>query len=51
MVCLTNVSFCKETFNIFVCTPTGKIMTLLGCVLGVESVTDHGHVIEADFLK
>jgi hypothetical protein len=32
-------------------TPTGKMMTLLGFVLDVESVIDHGHVIEADFLR
>ena len=32
-------------------TPTGKMMTLLGFVLDVESVIDHGHIIEADFLK
>ncbi len=32
-------------------TPTGKMMTLLGFDLDVDSVIDHGHVIEANFLK
>jgi hypothetical protein len=32
-------------------TPTGKMMTLIGFVLGIGSVIDHGHVVEADFLR
>lgn len=32
-------------------TPTGKMMKLLGFVLDVESIIDHGHVIEADFSR
>jgi hypothetical protein len=32
-------------------TPTGKLMERLGFVLDIESVVDHGEVIEVDFMR